>query len=136
MAQAWAAAPRKGHEARASEVEEDAAVLGIPSEMVAETVAALATLKQQNKETVGVWASNRDALNRFLACGTQWRAAAAGLGGLVWIGLDYAACAPMLDGRGLAMTPALWSDLQEMEAAALAVMNGGTPEPDDTGAAT
>jgi hypothetical protein len=114
-------------------VQEDAAVLGIPAEMVAETVTALETQTQQDSETVGVWASNAPALNRFLACATQWRAVAAGLGGLVWIGLDYAACVCALDGKGLAMTPADWSDLQVMEAAAISVMNGGAVSPGEDG---
>ncbi len=106
-------------------------MLGIPAEMIEDTVTALETQKQQNAEAFGVWPENGPALDRFLACATQWRAAAATLSGIVWIGLDYAGCGVALDRLGLAMTPAAWSDLQQMEAAALQVMNGGSP--DDAG---
>lgn len=41
-----------------------------------------------------------------------------------WLGLDYGAVAAAWAGDGIAQTPALWSDLRVMEAAARNALNG------------
>lgn len=67
---------------------------------------------------------NWDTVLLFLDCATQWRVAI-GMGGALWLGLDYAAVAALMQMRGLARArrAALLADLQIMERAALAVLN-------------
>nr|WP_267967780.1 MULTISPECIES: DUF1799 domain-containing protein [Rhizobium/Agrobacterium group] len=59
----------------------------------------------------------------FLACDTQWRVVGVGLGGMIWIGLDYTAC-DVVFRRGRYADP-VWDDLRVMEEAALPVLNSG-----------
>lgn len=59
------------------------------------------------------------ALNAFLAVSTQWRVTGPGDGTLRRTGLDYQGVRAGLEMAGVAMTPALWSDLQLIEAGAL-----------------
>ena len=47
-----------------------------------------------------------------------------GMGGLYWIGLDYAAVAAGLGAASIEMTPGLWADLKTMERAARDALNG------------
>lgn len=63
-----------------------------------------------------------DSICAFLACETQWRVAA-GLAGLVWIGLDYAGADVVL--RRRRSSDDTFEDLQLMEAEALSILNGG-----------
>lgn len=54
---------------------------------------------------------------------TQWRAVL-GLGGLVWMGLDYAAIPVVL---GAPASPDLMRQIRIMEMAALAILNEARP---------
>lgn len=63
-----------------------------------------------------------DALRAFLDCETQWRVAA-GFGGVIWLGLDYAAVEIVLRRKRLA--DGVFDDLQVMERAALDVFSEG-----------
>ena len=60
------------------------------------------------------------ALHAFLHVATQWRVVAPGDGTLRRTGLDYTAAAKGLELAGVAVTPALWSDIQLIEAGAIA----------------
>lgn len=72
-------------------------------------------------EAIEIMASNRDSMLGFLAVETQWRVAA-GMAGLIWLGLDYSAVDVAM--RRQALPDAVFADLQTMEAAALPVLNG------------
>jgi hypothetical protein len=72
---------------------------------------------------LGVWPENRQAVEAFLACQTQWRVLA-GFKQVLFIGLDYAGARAALDALAIAITPDLWRDLQIMEAAAAHALNG------------
>ena len=69
-----------------------------------------------------VWADNWPAVTVFLALATQWRVLL-GMGGLVWLGLDYAAVDVVM--RRLAVPEGAFADIRIMEAAALPILNGG-----------
>jgi hypothetical protein len=69
-----------------------------------------------------VWEENAESLRVFLAVSSQWRFAS-GLGGVTYLGLDYAACAALLAGRGIPASPKIWEDLQTMEASACTALN-------------
>lgn len=75
-------------------------------------------------ESCEVWPDNWDTVRVFCALGTQWRVAA-GMAGLVWLGLDYAAITPVL--RLMDIPRRDWQDLFEglrvMERAAAEVRN-------------
>ncbi len=73
----------------------------------------------------GVWPQNVAAVQAFLAVQTQWRILA-GATGLAWLGLDYGAVTAGLAAAGIAVTPALWTELRVIEAGVVARMNGGT----------
>nr|WP_279290439.1 DUF1799 domain-containing protein [Rhizobium skierniewicense] len=61
-----------------------------------------------------------DSFMAFLACQTQWRVEM-GMGGLLWLGLNYPACKLVLDDIG---APAgVFADLRVMEAAAMPILN-------------
>ncbi len=55
--------------------------------------------------------------------GTQFRAISGGMG-IVALGLDYAAARAGLELAGIEVTPALWADVQQIEAGAIAALNG------------
>ncbi|WP_320202470.1 DUF1799 domain-containing protein [Agrobacterium rosae] len=61
-----------------------------------------------------------DSFMAFLSCQTQWRVAA-GMAGLIWLGLDYAACKLVLD--DIEAAPGTFADLRVMEAAAMPILN-------------
>lgn len=67
-----------------------------------------------------LWDINVGSFDLFLAAASQWRVVSAGLGGLVWLGLDYVGVdvlmkrTPIDDADGQ-----LWADLMVMEDAAL-----------------
>ncbi|ARE40914.1 hypothetical protein RGUI_2773 [Rhodovulum sp. P5] len=69
-------------------------------------------------------AVNWQSVCTFLDVETQWRAAA-GLAGLIWLGLDYAGVDVVLRRRGL--PDSVFADLQVMETAALAALSEGAP---------
>ena len=75
------------------------------------------TITDPDEDAFEVWSVNWDSLTAFLACETQWRAAAT-MAGLFWLGLDYAAVDVVL--RRLAAPDAVFADLRVMERAALA----------------
>ena len=72
-------------------------------------------------EAFEVLPPNADALDAWLSCQTQWRVAA-GMGGMVWLGLDYSAVDVVLRRMKLADPDAVMADLQVMEGAALKVL--------------
>lgn len=69
-----------------------------------------------------VWEPNLDAVRLFAALGTQWRCVVLGGGmephRLIWLGIDYAAIAPVMALLGLS-EPTLFDDLRLMEDAAI-----------------
>lgn len=71
----------------------------------------------------GLWAEHLPALEGFLAVDGQWRVAAGGMGGLVWLGLDYGAARAGLELAGIALTPAAWGELRLIEAGARDELN-------------
>jgi hypothetical protein len=71
----------------------------------------------------GIWPENLPAVLAFLAINTQWRAIALADGRSHFIGLDYSAAAAGLGFAGLTVTPALWADVQAVEAGALTALN-------------
>lgn len=73
----------------------------------------------------GIWPCNLPALRAFLAVDRQWRVASVGMGGVRFLGLDYAGAQAGLALAGIEMTPDLWSDVRVIEAAAVAALNGG-----------
>lgn len=75
-------------------------------------------IQEDEGEMFEVWASNWDALLAFLAVETQWRIAA-GVGALIWIGLDYSAVDVAF--RRLGIGDDAFAAVQQMERAALDV---------------
>ena len=79
-------------------------------------------------EQEGLWACHLPAFQALLAADTQWRAASVGMGGLVFLGLDYTAAKISIDMHGLALTAEQWKDFRSIESAATALRNGAKPE--------
>ena len=73
----------------------------------------------------GLWADHAPAWEAFAAVSGQWRLAAAGLGGAVWLGLDYGAARAGLDLAGIRVDPQTWAELRVIEAGAAAALNRG-----------
>lgn len=73
-------------------------------------------------EPFSVMRSNADSLDAWLGCDSQWRIAA-GMGGLIWLGLDYSAVDVVLRRAQVADPDAVFMDLQIMEGAALKVLS-------------
>lgn len=75
-----------------------------------------------------VWEENWQAVTIFMAVQTQWRTAALGglAGGLIFMGLDYAAALAVIDLYGIIGDDRkrVFDDLRIMEDAAMAVLNG------------
>jgi hypothetical protein len=59
----------------------------------------------------------------FLSVYGQWRTVQAGLGGVLWIGLDYAAVDAGLRRAEIALSSEDWADFQEIEAGAALELN-------------
>ncbi len=76
-------------------------------------------------DTVEIMRANADAIEAWLALESQWRCISPGPGAIIWLGLDYGAVDVVLRRRKWADPDALFADLQEMEGAALEVMNRG-----------
>ncbi|WP_429813539.1 DUF1799 domain-containing protein [Ensifer sp. B1-9] len=72
------------------------------------------------EEAFEVMPANWPAFVALLACSTQWRVVGT-MAGLIWIGLDYAACRLVLD--DLQSPPGVFADLHVMEKAALPILN-------------
>lgn len=109
LGRAWAApAPRR----EAAEIAADAAFWGLAPPAEPEASPA-----------IEVWEGYRPALEAFLAISGQWRTASAGLGGLVWIGLDYTAARAGLEMAGIALSPETWAQVQSIEAGAREALN-------------
>lgn len=68
-----------------------------------------------------VMRANADSIAAWLAVETQWRIAA-GMGGIVWLGLDYSAVDIALRRLKFDDPDAVFGDLQIMEAEALSVL--------------
>ncbi len=66
-------------------------------------------------------ACNEASLTAFMACNTQWRVTSMQTG-LIWIGLDYAACDVAL--RHLNVPAHVFGDLRVIEEAVLPILNG------------
>lgn len=77
-----------------------------------------ALIRKQDDEAFEVWRDNHHALRAFLGTETQWRAAA-GVAGIVWLGLDYSAVDVVM--RRYHSPDHVFEDLQQMESAALRV---------------
>ena len=86
----------------------------------AELGVSVAVEDEAAEEGVAVWAENWLSVTAFLDCGTQWRAVA-GLGGVVWLGLDYSGVDVVLRRREAGA--AVFADVQVMERAALAAFD-------------
>lgn len=69
-----------------------------------------------------VMRSNIDSFDAWLGCDSQWRVAA-GMGGAIYTGLDYAGVDVVLRRSKLADPDAVFLDLQIMEGAALKVFS-------------
>lgn len=95
------------------EVEDDARAFGIPLEAIAEAA----------DDEGDVWDAHLPALEAFLQVSRQWRTIS-GFGGIVWLGLDYAAAQAGLAFAGLTITPDLWAEVRHVETGALSVLNG------------
>lgn len=75
----------------------------------------------------GIWAEHVPALEGFLAVITQFRSTYTPDGVRVTTGLDYAGARAGLEMSGIEVTPDLWSNLQVIEAGALAGMREDRP---------
>lgn len=78
----------------------------------------------------GLWPEHVPVVEAFLACETQWRVGTVTNGfatRALYVGLDYAACRVALELSGIVVTPELWSGLQQLELAAIAVLNAPVP---------
>ena len=81
-----------------------------------------AVLAQQQSEEFSLWPENWPVFEMFLRLQTQWRVAA-GLGGLMFVGLDYAAARWLFEVHDVADPAAMLDDLAVIERAALAALN-------------
>ncbi|GEM_PF-2280097 len=78
---------------------------------------------EDEAELASLWAWHLPALQLFDAMRTQWRTAA-GMSGLVFLGLDYGALTLVKQELGLpASDPELFKQLQAMERGALRYLN-------------
>ncbi|MGZ9811288.1 DUF1799 domain-containing protein [Pseudoroseicyclus sp. H15] len=94
-------------------------------EMGLELPPELAAMAEDEEEAgEGVWPENAEAVSAFLRVCNQWRVTE-GMGGRLWIGLDYAAARDGLDAAAIAVTPDLWAALQLVEAGATRALNEG-----------
>lgn len=78
----------------------------------------------ERDEDEGLWPENVAAVSAYMVVSTQWRITGRADGGLHASGLDYAGVAKGFEMAGIAVSPALWSDLQMIEIGARAAMNG------------
>lgn len=78
----------------------------------------------ERDEEDGLWPENVAAVEAYLVVSTQWRITGRADGGLHAVGLDYSGVSKGFEMAGIAVSPALWSDLQMVEIGARAAMNG------------
>jgi hypothetical protein len=71
----------------------------------------------------GIWDINVDAVNAFLTIDSQFRFTGMGMGGVMVTGLDYAGARAGLDLAGIEVSPALWGDIQMIEAGVVGALN-------------
>lgn len=83
----------------------------------------MALAAQSSEETFDVWPENAMAVKAFVACSSQWRTMSAGLGGSVFMGIDYAAARVALDAHGLVLSGDDFRGFQVMEAEAARILN-------------
>lgn len=85
----------------------------------------------RNDQEPEVWPEHWHAAQLFAAVGSQWRCTPSARGGVLWVGLDYAALSPLLL-RAVRPTvprrlrrrwPELFAQLQALEAAAIKARN-------------
>ncbi|WP_269844498.1 DUF1799 domain-containing protein [Acidimangrovimonas sediminis] len=70
-----------------------------------------------------LWPEHLDALHAFLAIASQWRFAAAGMGSVMAIGLDYQGAQAGLALAGIEVAPETWAQVQVIEGGAREAMN-------------
>lgn len=78
-----------------------------------------------DEDEIGIWPGNEAAVRAFLSVESQIRFTQFGETSMA-IGLDYAGARAGLRLAGLKVTPDLWSDVQVIEAAAIAALNRKT----------
>lgn len=83
------------------------------------------TLVLSGEESFGLWAEHEPAWSAWCAVSSQWRVAVGGLGGAVWLGLDFAAARVGLDLAGLQVSPQVWTEMRLIEAGAQEELNRG-----------
>ncbi len=71
----------------------------------------------------GLWEQHLPAFQAFLAVCSQWNVVGVGMGGVIYIGLDYSAASVSLDRAGIETSPSIWRDLQDIEQGALEGLN-------------
>lgn len=86
---------------------------------------------EPDDEELALVIQNAASLSGYIACSTQWRSASSKTG-VLFIGLDYAACKIVLDAEGY--EPGVFRDLRMIEDAVLPLYNDSDParEKDDT----
>ncbi|WP_323790132.1 DUF1799 domain-containing protein [Thalassovita sp.] len=80
--------------------------------------------QKPNSDAIEIMPENWISITAFLACETQWRAAAS-MAGLVWLGVDYTAADVVL--RAMDVPSFVFDDLRHMERAALEVFGEAQP---------
>ncbi len=80
----------------------------------------VAVKDDEETDAIAIMTTAWNSVIAFLECQSQWRVAA-GLAGIVWLGLDYSACRLVLD--DLQAPADTFADLRFMEDAALKVLN-------------
>lgn len=78
------------------------------------------TVAAQPAEMMEIMPNNWESFTAFIACQTQWRMLA-GMGGVIWTGLDYGSSKLVLDDRNA--KPGVFADVRRMESAALPILN-------------
>lgn len=73
----------------------------------------------------GIWKEHLPALQAFIAGQTQWRISQGRDGKMRFVGLDYTALEVAMRGQKNELSPKGWADLQMIELAAMAALNGG-----------
>lgn len=83
----------------------------------------LETALLQPADEAGVWDINMHAVTAFLSIDSQFRVTSAATGGVLVTGLDYSGAQAGLALAGHTVTPALWGDIQMIEAGVVAELS-------------